>query len=133
MAHISLETTFADSIRLNRKKTKNQKVKKTFDLDFKVIYDEENNQKFFIIYDIKVSDSVNFDLRLEYVAAFSTDEAFDQKFKDSDFPIVNAPAIGYPFLRSIVSLITMNAGYGSVILPSINFVNFYKVKQLGKK
>jgi len=133
MAHISLETTFADSIRLNRKKSKNQKVKKTFDLDFKVIYDEENNQKFFIIYDIKVSDSVNFDLRLEYVAAFSTDEAIDQKFKDSDFPIVNAPAIGYPFLRSIVSLITMNAGYGSVILPSINFVNFYKVKQLGKK
>jgi preprotein translocase subunit SecB len=36
----------------------------------------------------------------------------------------NAPAIAFPYLRSFISTLTLNAGYILAVLLSINFVNF---------
>lgn len=60
---------------------------------------------------------------------FETDSPVDDDFKKSSFPSVNAPAIAFPYLRSFLSVVTMQAGYPPVMLPSINFVEFAKQHQ----
>lgn len=49
------------------------------------------------------------------------DGIVDDSFKASSFPKVNAPAIAFPYLRALISTITLQAGLGPVMLPSINF------------
>ena len=41
-------------------------------------------------------------------------------------PAINAPAIAFPYLRSFLSILTMQAGYPPVMIPSVNFVEFAK-------
>lgn len=60
-------------------------------------------------------------LDLEYISFFKADTALTEEFKASPIPSVNAPAIAYPFLRSFVSTLTLNAGYSPVVLPTVNF------------
>lgn len=43
-------------------------------------------------------------------------------FIKSPFLKVNASAIPFPYIRSFVSNLTLQAGYAPVILPSVNFV-----------
>lgn len=57
---------------------------------------------------------------------FETDSPITEEFKNSSFPTINAPAIAFPYLRSFLSVVTMQAGYPPVMLPSINFVEFAK-------
>ena len=65
---------------------------------------------------------------IEYEAIFGTDEEITDDFKKSSFPKVNAPAIAFPYLRAFVSVITQQAGYNTVVLPSFNFVKMAKDK-----
>ena len=57
---------------------------------------------------------------------FNTSDKINQKFKDSKFIIINAPAIAFPFMRSFVATVTLNAGYSPAILPSVNFLELKK-------
>lgn len=68
-------------------------------------------------------------LKMEMRFFFETDEIITDEFKNSSFPIVNAPAIAFPYLRSYLSIITLQSGYPPVMLPSINFVEFSKNSQ----
>ena len=78
--------------------------------------------KFFVVkFDIEVKSEHGYELQLGYVAEFETDEDVSTEFKNSQFPIVNAPAIAYPYLRSFVSLLTLNSGYETLVLPTVNF------------
>ena len=60
---------------------------------------------------------------------FETDSPITEDFKKSSFPLINAPAIAFPYLRSFLSVLTMQAGYSPIMLPSINFVEFAKKAQ----
>lgn len=62
-------------------------------------------------------------IKTEYVSHFRTSDPIDDKFKNSHFPTINAPAVAFPFLRSFVSTLMLNAGYDPVILPDINFAD----------
>lgn len=68
-------------------------------------------------------------LRAEMRFFFETDDIITDEFKNSTFPVINAPAIAFPYLRSFLSTITMQSGYPPVMLPSINFVEFAKSAQ----
>jgi len=57
------------------------------------------------------------------------DGIVDEAFKASPFPKVNAPAIAFPYLRALVSTITLQAGLGPVMLPSINFNKLVEEKE----
>ncbi len=57
---------------------------------------------------------------------FETDETITDDFKNGPFPAINAPAIAFPYLRSFLSILTMQAGYPPIMLPSVNFVEFAK-------
>lgn len=63
-------------------------------------------------------------LKVEMRFFFETDDIITDEFKNSSFPVINAPAIAFPYLRSFLSIITMQSGYPPVMLPSINFVEF---------
>ena len=50
----------------------------------------------------------------------------DEKFKQSDFLTINAPAIAFPYVRSYISNLTLQSGFSPIILPSVNFVKLAK-------
>lgn len=93
----------------------------TFKLSFFNAYNEESKSYFVVKFDISLESKEGFSLSLSYVAYFEGDGDLDDDFKKSHFPKVNAPAIAYPFLRSFISTLVVNSGYGAVILPTINF------------
>lgn len=101
--------------------------KNTFNLKSSQSYSENDNKEFSLIFEIDVSDK-EFNLFIEVFFTFSIDENITEEFKISDFPRVNAPAIAFPYLRALISNITLQAGFKPVILPSINFVEVSKNK-----
>jgi len=93
--------------------------------DFKLTFvntflDEDNS--FTVQFTALISSKEeNFVMEIEYIGNFSSEETMTEEFKQSHFPSVNAPAIAYPFLRSFVSTVSVNANLNPVILPTINF------------
>jgi preprotein translocase subunit SecB len=70
-------------------------------------------------------------LLVNYISIFEydcEDDSIDD-FSSSDFPYVNAPAIAFPYLRSLVSTLLLNAGFEPTILPSINFSAMHEGKK----
>ena len=65
-----------------------------------------------------------YSIKAEMRFFFETDSPITDEFKNGLFPVINAPAIAY--LRSFLSILTMQAGYPPVMLPSVNFVEFAK-------
>ena len=104
--------------------------KKFFDLSYGIKYSPDVNDQFAVIFKIKVVHPDEFDLKAEYIVWFKTSEPIDDKFKKSHFPSINAPAIAFPFLRSFISTVTLNAGYAPALIPSVNFTNFKNKKAL---
>lgn len=122
---ISLKDTYASLVSLKKRNNK-QKAKRVFDLRYNALLTENEPKGFQIKFYIKVTDSSKFNLDIEYISEFITDESINDDFLISDFAKINAPAIAYPYLRSFISILALNAGYGSIYLPSINFVEFCK-------
>ena len=107
-------------------------------MSFDVIYPENSQRDFFVLFDINLSEN---DKSLEdsdgvfsikFLSHFTCDKDLNNDFKNSDFPIVNAPAIAYPFVRAFINNYFINAGYDPVLLPTYNFVKF-KEKHLNKQ
>ena len=99
-------------------------------LSFSPVYTDNDKKTFFILFDLEISDFKSdskeksqglFSLR--FVAHFKCENDIDDEFKGSRFPIVNAPAIAYPYLRSFVCNYFVSAGYNAINLPAYNFVN----------
>jgi len=101
---------------------------KSFSLEFSNQYDNADNKIFSVVFEIEILHPDDFSLKCTYVTWFKTSEPIDDIFKSSDFPNINAPAIAFPFLRSFIGIVTLNAGYSPSILPSINFVAFNQNK-----
>lgn len=97
-----------------------------FNLSYSVGYDEELPKTFAVRFDILVNSTQGFGLKVEFIALFDCDEEVDEAFVDGPFPRINAPAIAYPYIRSFISILILNAGYDPIILPTVNF------QQLGK-
>ena len=90
-------------------------------LSFGVGYNESEPSSFLVSFEVILQIPEGYSLEVTYIAAFETDKPIDETFRESPFPIVNAPAIAYPYLRSFISNLTLSAGYAPVILPTINF------------
>ena len=106
--------------------SKNQN--KKFDLDYRTIYSKTDKYKFCVELSIVVYHE-KFTFNCIYMTFFEADEPVTNEFKKSQFPNINCPAIAFPFLRSFIATITLNAGYPPVMLPSINFIKLYQDKQ----
>ena len=76
------------------KKTK----KNSFNLSMGHFFSEENSKEFGIGFRINIKDE-EFNILMEMVFLFELDEDIDEKFKQSDFLTINAPAIAFPYVR----------------------------------
>tara|TARA_R110002060_G_scaffold118_1_gene254 strand:- start:1806 stop:2207 length:402 start_codon:yes stop_codon:yes gene_type:complete len=93
--------------------------------EFKLGYEPEfleDGSTFKITFDLnlKIQDEKFLMLKFESTFEFEGMQDFET-FKNSKFPVVNAPAIAFPFLRSFVGTFLLNAGYEPILLPSFNF------------
>ena len=99
------------------KKTK----KNSFNLSMGHFFSEENSKEFGIGFRINIKDE-EFNILMEMVFLFELDEDVDEKFKQSDFLTINAPAIAFPYVPSYISNLTLQSGFSPIILLSVNFV-----------
>lgn len=129
---ITLERNFVSSLSIKKIPETDINENKIFDLSVSGKSDDSNKREFYIVFEVLITDSQSYKIEIEYVSVFSTEEDVNEEFMTSPFVKINAPAIGYPFLRSFISLLTVNAGYNPAILPTINFVELSK-KQSEKK
>ncbi len=105
-------------------------VRQSNDLDLQVgqFYPEDKDNIFGVGFRVSFRRD-GYALKVEMRFFFETDDIITEEFKHSSFPVINAPAIAFPYLRSFLSIITMQSGFPPVMLPSINFVEFAKTTQ----
>ena len=94
-------------------------------LDVGQFYPDDEEKIFGVGFKVAFSQE-GYSIKAEMRFFFETDEAISDNFKKGPFPVINAPAIAFPYLRSFLSILTMQAGYTPIMLPSVNFVEFAK-------
>lgn len=99
------------------------------EFSFSNTFFEDNKREFNLTFDIKIvhKDKKIFDIK--YLSKFITNIDITEDFKESHFPVVNAPAIVFPFLRAYVSTLMTLSGYDALILPTINFAEAFEEQQ----
>lgn len=100
---------------------------KDFGLQMKVAFSDDDPKQFLIRLDVqlKIGEEKNKELFVSYFSYFESTSEIAKEGQESKFYWINAPAIAYPYLRAFVSNLTLNAGYNTIILPTINFVHYY--------
>lgn len=97
----------------------------SFDMKTSQSFPEDDKKSFNLLFEVVIKDT-DFDMNISMLAIFGLDDDITEEFKVSDFPKINAPAIAFPYLRALISNITLQSGFRPVMLPSINFVEFAK-------
>jgi preprotein translocase subunit SecB len=96
------------------------------DLRYRPVFEGSQPNQFGVLFDLHAQISESHHLEVEYLGLFETQEAITQDFRQSHFPIVNAPAVVYPYLRALVSQISLLCGHQPYTLSIRNFVNAAK-------
>lgn len=94
------------------------------DVDFIFKIHKLRERSFKVLYMIKLNrhdDSLNIDCH--FATYFNTESEIDDEFFGSDFIQKNSVAIGFPYLRSFISNVTLNCNLKPIILPTYNFSN----------
>ena len=113
--------------KLSFEKCDYEKETDSFSLKTDQIFISDNEHSFKIIFTVSIDDK-KFNLDFEMHFNFKTGSRIDEKFKTSDFPKINAPAIAFPYVRAFISNFTLQSGYNPIMLPSINFVQLANKK-----
>jgi len=93
-------------------------------------FSEEDDKKFIIEFKSTILSSDGYTLKIEFSSFFETEVPITEEFKNSNIPSINAPAIAYPFFRTFISNLTLNAGYNPIILPIVNFQELAKKRDI---
>ena len=119
---IHLKGTLVKSINFEYKKdiTEEDQLDTSVKIRKEPIFKEGIDNEYVIFFNGSFENEI-FDLKIEFVAIFGTSEAIDDSFKKSTFVKINSPAIAFPYLRSFISTLTLNAGLPPLILPAYNF------------
>jgi preprotein translocase subunit SecB len=92
------------------------------ELRYSPIYREDRDQEFAVIFDLVQPLKPDSVLKMQFITVFQTSAVMDEVFRNSHFPRVNAPAVGYPYLRAFVSQFAVLAGCEPFTMPIRNFV-----------
>ena len=118
---IHLKKTFVKSVNFEYKKNiTGDELDISVNIRKEPIFKEGIDNEYFILFK-GVFENEIFDLEIEFVAVFGTSEIIDESFKESIFVKSSSPAIAFPYLRSFISTLTLNAGLPPFILPAYNF------------
>lgn len=128
---LQLEKTMVHSLQFNysEKNLLDDSKEKGYSFECTPAFSEEDKSNFLVIFNLNLIVGKYHSLSIEYHAMFESSEVITEEFINSNFPLVNAPAIAFPYLRAFLSTFLMNAGFTPVMLPSINFSAIYKKKQ----
>ena len=113
--------------------TEQQGLEDNVSVNYQTLFSQESDREFVVIFKIALYAKDGTEIHLDYAGFFEAEEAITQDFMDSNFPVVNAPAILYPYIRSFISTLTMNAGMQAVILPTVNFQALTDQKRLAEQ
>lgn len=116
---IFLKETFVQSLSFKRKHSNEPYLETEVSISPFVNFDEQGKE-YKVMFKGNFENSL-FDLNLQFVTVFGTEEAIDEEFKSSELVRVNSLAIAFPFMRSFISTFTINSGIPSFILPAYNF------------
>src|SRR5258706_10383471 len=72
-----------------------------------------------LTFSARQGEEVAYSIRVKMVGLF--EKQGESPLSLESFKNINAPAILYPFVREHVSSLTLKAGIGNVLLPSVNF------------
>lgn len=118
---IYLKRTFVKSVNFEYKKDSTEDELDTLvNIKKEPIFKEGIDNEYIILFDGSFENEI-FDLKIEFLAIFGTSEKIDADFKKSTFVKSSSPAIAFPYLRSFISTLTLNAGLPPLILPAYNF------------
>jgi len=116
---ISLKETFVQNLSFKRKHSNEPTLETEVSISPFVNFDEEGKE-YRVMFKGEFENSL-FNLNLQFVAVFGTEETIDEEFKTSELVRVNSLAIAFPFVRSFISTFSINAGIPPFILPAYNF------------
>ena len=116
---IFLKETFVQSLSFKRKHSNEPYLETEVSISPFVNFDEEGKE-YRVMFKGEFENSL-FNLNLQFVAVFGTEEAIDEEFKTSELVKINSLAIAFPFMRSFISTFTINSDIPSFILPAYNF------------
>jgi preprotein translocase subunit secB len=123
---IHLERTFVKSITFEfKKEIQEGELNTSLEIKTNFLFNDEIDKEYIILFTGNFENEL-FTLNIIFGAVFGTSETIDKDFKESDFVKINSPAIAFPFLRSFISNLTLNAGLSPFILPAYNFA---KIKE----
>lgn len=103
-----------------------------FDLTLRDLKFTDRKTWFAKVFDVKLTVPFQHEvisIELEYHTVFDCSEPVEDEFLKTQFALVSAPAIGFPYVRAFISTVTIQAGLPPIILPSINFVQYLKESQ----
>lgn len=84
----------------------------------------DNPNVFFIRYKLNINNTdEDVKIYIESSVLFESASAITESDLQSSLYKHNAPAIGFPFVRSFINTLMVNAGMGDLILPTFNFFN----------
>jgi len=75
---------------------------------------------FVVDFNLELQNNDTLKGQVSMTAVFETENIITEDFKNSTFVQINAPAIAFPYLRSFVSTMTINAGFAPIVLPTVN-------------
>lgn len=108
------------ALKLSLKANEDERKKKT-NFRYSTLFPGNEEREFAIEYKIKIC-TPECKLKLVFVSFFETTEDITEEQKnESKFFNINAPAIGYPFLRAYVANLMISSGYNPIMLPTVNF------------
>ena len=123
---IHLERTFVKSITFEfKKEIQEGELNTSLEIKTNFLFNDEIDKEYILLFTGNFENEL-FTLNVIFGAVFGTSESIDEDFKESDFVKINSPAIAFPFLRSFISNLTLNAGLSPFILPAYNFA---KIKE----
>lgn len=101
--------------------TEQEDLEDHFNLKFTPSFSADDRKTFFVKFDVELTFSVGVVLTLKYGGLFKTKKEITEEFRKGSFVKVNAPAITFPYLRSFITTVSVNAGLEPIILPTVNF------------
>ena len=91
-------------------------------LRYAPVFSEDLPQEFAVVFDLKKPLKPSRQLTLSYATIFEALDELTPELKESHFTRVNAPAVGYPYLRAFVGQFAALGGFDPCILPIKNFM-----------
>lgn len=103
-------------------------------IGFETEFSENDDKEFVLLFNMLIQNKEkSLVIDTSVACTFKTSDTITDKFKNSDWTKINAPAIAFPYIRSFISTVSINAGYHPIILPSFNFTKMKKEEESKQK